>query len=140
MDQAQPTYAAPSGTTLAPFVQVRPLASIRRSAVFCVRLSNGTILELPCEASDAELMRVLIDPLWREGAPMSSIARVLRHHVGQAKALRHPLSRVHVAGGRHVPTRVPRSVVIAQHGAISSGQPGLRVKPICSLDTLPVNQ
>ncbi|MNL57559.1 hypothetical protein D3C87_1811330 [compost metagenome] len=76
-----------------------------------------------------------------DAAPGAGVLRlVLRHHVGKRKALRHGVSGIHVAGGRHVAARVAGPFVVVQAGAFAAGQAGFGVELVGALQALRLRQ
>ncbi|WPQ36857.1 IS66-like element accessory protein TnpA [Achromobacter xylosoxidans] len=73
----QSRQAAQAGKdALVPFVAVQACTVVDlpkpatltagRQAVLSARLPNGTLMELPCGVDDAELIKAIIDVLWRQ--------------------------------------------------------------------------
>src|SRR5690625_6755307 len=58
----------------------------------------------------------------------SVMAGILRHNIGQTKALRHGLIAIHIARGGHMPTIKTRTTIIAQSRPSRLGQARLFVK------------
>ncbi|MPN22359.1 hypothetical protein SDC9_169742 [bioreactor metagenome] len=59
---------------------------------------------------------------------------VLRHHVGQRKALRLARLGMHIARSRHVPARIARAPVVVELRPITQRQPRLWIEPVLALD------
>src|SRR5690625_7717105 len=67
----------------------------------------------------------------------SVMAGILRHNIGQTKALRHGLIAIHIARGGHMPTIKTRTTKIAQNPPFGLGPGSPLVKTVLTVYCTP---